>query len=271
MIKSDFVLSWFTGKARENAVTALQLLLASEAIGEWVSGASRKVKAALSKSQKASAAGKLYHKDFDDLCKNAGAFSRGWWLCHCLEFGQFQAVQSVDFDALIAAAGDSLKVAVLTNLRKYQTDFAPVAQLISKLDATRPKPVFTRLGVSPTITDTLVDLGLDFADHTTIQVCPIRWEEVETTDAKGNKRYHKIGHLEWPFGTIHNASRFNWDLRGSFSCCQACSHAIKNAFNWVPLVLTTPAGAHFSLWVGRDCSKSLFGIKVIGDVELADE
>ncbi len=272
MIQTDLILTWYKGKARENAETALQLLLASEAIGEWVPGASRKVIAALSKSKKAAIAGKLHHKDFDDLGKVAGSFtlSPGWRLCHYLEFGMFQAVQGIDFNELIAAAGgDSVKVAVLNNLRKYQTDFAPVAQLIAKLDATRPIPTFTHLGVSPTLTRTLTALGLD-AEGTTVTVCPIRWEEVETTDAKGNKRYHKIGHLEWPAGTVHDASRFNWIDRPRFSGCQACGHSIKNAWNWVPLVLTTPAGKTYSLWVGRDCAKRLFGIKVTGEVEIAE-
>lgn len=41
----------------------------------------------------------------------------------------------------------------------------------------------------------------------------------------------------------------------------------KKSDNWVPL-LGELAGSNRSLWVGRDCARTLFGIKVTGEMHV---
>lgn len=143
----------------------------------------------------------------------------------------------------------------------YKEAFKRLENLFLEWDATRPAPTFTKLGTSPTITATIKSL-----DAVSVDVCPIEQKQVEFTDEKGKKAYKTIVILHWPAGTVHGTSRYsstNNNLQ-----CQACGHAIKNAFNWVPLVLTAADGTPKSLWVGRDCSKSLFGIELDGELEI---
>lgn len=166
-------------------------------------------------------------------------------------------------------------------------DFAAIARLTNRLDATRPKPVFTVLGASPTVTRTLDGLGINSGAFAKVELCPIRWETVERTRghdkrcvagacvqgcSNGKKCWVQVGYLEWPDGTQHECSRFadSNTGRGRFQQCHACGHGIRNAFNWVPLLVTNALDQKYSLWVGTDCSRTLFGIKVTGEVELVD-
>jgi hypothetical protein len=79
----------------------------------------------------------------------------------------------------------------------------------------------------------------------------------------------KVGRVVWPEGTEHACSRFA--ASGSQNQCHACGHAIRNAFNWVPLVVENAEGVPHALWVGRDCAENLFGIKATGELEYAGE
>lgn len=42
-------------------------------------------------------------------------------------------------------------------------------------------------------------------------------------------------------------------------------HAIKDPFNWVPLLAYNHKKTPHALWVGRDCAEKLFGCEVEGD------
>lgn len=61
------VLGWFTGKSYQNAEHALQLLAASEELGSWVPGASRKVSAAFGKASNAIKLGRAYEKELEAI------------------------------------------------------------------------------------------------------------------------------------------------------------------------------------------------------------
>jgi hypothetical protein len=69
--------------------------------------------------------------------------------------------------------------------------------------------------------------------------------------------------VDWPDGTLHNKSHFNYSANNQQ--CQACGHAIQNPFNWVPILAFNTTKVPHSLWVGRDCASKLFGCKVEGD------
>jgi hypothetical protein len=263
------VLSWFTGKANINAITALQMLEDSEKAGEWIPGASRSVKAALTKSN---VAHKLYKKHGNELDGINSHYEdpreiRGWSVAFLLQFGRNAHIPAINFKAVSEAARDNLKP-VVAQAEKLWNDLAPLYDLMDKLDATRPKPVVTYLNASPTVTKLIESLGLVGTVASTIRLCPMRYEEVEV-EVNGKKVWKFVGILEWPAGTVFGTSRYaELDHMWPTGQCQACGHAIKNAFNWVPLIVDNAEGVPHALWVGTDCSKTLFGVSVKGPMEI---
>lgn len=276
----EAALSWFTGKARSNAQDALLLLDRSVAQGYWVPGASRRLRGALNKSNVAIKYARHYERTIsklDDRSTLGYSLGPAWRAVHEMSYGSFENAQGTDFAALRAAvaaphnavdnndAGRELQLEVLAEMERYVKSFSTIAAEMAKLDATRPIPTFTSLGLSPTVTRTLTDLGLD-GQPATVRVCPIRWDLVTHTAPDGKVTYGYVGTLLWPEGTVHGASKYNWTCNNAQ--CQACGHAIKNPFNWVPMLVDSASGVPHSLWVGRDCCEKLFGFKVTGDVEL---
>lgn len=141
-------------------------------------------------------------------------------------------------------------------LATFRSLLGEIETITSKWDSIRPKPTFTKLGASPTVTATLNDLkAID------VDVCPIEFKLVED---KNGARY--VGFLIWPEGILHHTSKYSYT--DSNQQCQACGHAIKNATNWLPLILSSSDGKKRSLWVGRDCAKTLFGINMGGELEI---
>jgi hypothetical protein len=93
----------------------------------------------------------------------------------------------------------------------------------------------------------------------------IEYVPTETVDPKtGKVEYGWETIIHWPEPTVHQSSVHAY----KFSCCHACGHRIRNPYNWVPLYAKDKAGVAHSLWVGRDCAKSLFGIELSGDMVL---
>lgn len=141
----------------------------------------------------------------------------------------------------------------------------PVEELMAKWDATRPPPVFTTMGLSPTVTATMKQFGA-----VKVEVCPMRFEKRERIDPKTKKTvYYTVAILLWPEGTVHGNSKYQGTHANSQ--CEACGHAIKAAYNWVPLVIWGADEKPQSLWTGHDCARNLFGIKLTGELELVEE
>jgi hypothetical protein len=263
IVEAD-VLGWFTGKGREKAAWALARLAESEARGEWVSKASRTVRAIMvGKANVASRLGGKHRRELEAIGDYTVPMERrGWSVGHLLVYGGSNP--GIDFAAIREAAPEALK-GVITTAERFAADMAPVKALMAKLDATRPEPVFTYLGCSPTVTATLTYLGVEGNTETT-RPCPIEWKEEVRKDKNGTTFYVKVGYLKWPEGTVHGTSRYD---RHS-NHCESCGHAIKNGLNWVPLVIDNKVGVPHSLWVGRDCARTIFGIKVDGEMELTN-
>jgi hypothetical protein len=240
------VLKWFSGSALAKAKDALELLDASVELGSWVPGASRKVYAALGKPNVASKTIKL-NNSYD--APNAESA-----LMYAVKYGSFGRMVRLSLqDATRELNDDALE---------FYIDFKPMVDMLAKLDATRPVPVFTTMNASPT-----VSAELKRHDAASVEVCPMEFNEVEAIDEKGNKYFKTVVKLVWPVGIKHNTSRYAYGTDNN-NQCHACGHAIKNAFNWVPLILTTGKGEKKSLWVGRDCAKTLFGVDMTGDLEI---
>ncbi len=253
-INAEAVLSYFSGKARVNAEAALPILLESIAQGYWVKGVSRKVVAALSKvNVAAKKAGPLRDVPTNFRKPETTTYS----VYSALAYGIVRA-DPINFAAIEAEHPELAEV--LAYARAYVAAAKPVWDAIRVLDATRPPALFTTMQASPTVSATLKDLGA-----VSVTVCPLEFDRVESV-VDGQTVISHVARLVWPEGTKHNTSRF----ASRFSCCAACGHKISNGFNWVPLILETD-DAPPSFWVGRDCAKTLFGVDMTGDLEIAGE
>jgi hypothetical protein len=260
---------WYRGKALEVIRTfAIPTLLQAAADGYWPKGASRKVKAALNKQNVAIKWARANRKALEAPGNAAATWEakhRAWTIPRAMMFGQFHLA-----DAVTAAVAD-LRTTVadrstddarhldglLETAAVWAASFAPVATLVEGLDSTRPKPVIVLGSLSRTVADnvgTAMDVAFD-----TIEVPPIEWSWVEQ-EVNGTTVRVPVGRILWPDGTRHFVSRY---ARGNDQC-HACGHAIRNPWNWVPLVAQTATGP-VSLWVGRDCARNLFKAEVTGD------
>lgn len=269
-VSFDGISEWFTGKGYENAKWAVQKINESLAEGEWLPKVSRPAKAALDKvnakalkiAKAAEAIGDALpycSKEYPHLNAPGAvpglkeAFRGVYWL---LKYGGGRDFTQADLDLIAAHA----KTAAHEQRAEIQEIWAaatralagraPIVAAIKFLDAQRPKPVFVLKTLSPTGAKLLLDAGYkpDSA------VMPEYVYHRDTDEIE----------LIWPEGTKHGKSRFVHGTVRNFQC-HACGHAIKNAFNWVPLALTRKDGEIHSMWVGRDCAKKLFGVEMKGD------
>ena len=286
-MRFESILEWYSGKARDTIVNfVLPALVECEELGYWKKGVARTVKAALNKQNVA----QKLSRSLDERFGEADRLSNGR-----KRLGYDHSLHAGASDMLYGSYGRAASHLTLeaTNKRNAQGNFifttktgqvnanaaierwaqafAPVQELIDLLDSRRPKPVVVMKTLSPTVAQTIsAHIGLDVS---TIQSPPMHGEWVEFM-YKGQKvRVYEVV-VDWPDGTLHNQSRFHYSAHNEQ--CQACGHAIKNPFNWVPILAygPTPLGGRrvtpdgttpYSLWVGRDCAGKLFGCKVEGD------
>lgn len=283
MTNTTQILKWYTGKAlatvRDYVIPTLEQ---AERDGFWPKGASRKVTAALRKASVAERFARANDRGFNDRtpdpegllsdiqnirgARSYDATLKGWDLNHAMMFGSF--VHAPKLLGLAVAlkpyARTEAERAALQTARDWAADFAPVGALVKMLDARRPKPVIVCGTLSPTVAGNVGRaMGVDLA---TIEVPEMitRWEE---RTIKGQQVEVAVVEIIWPEGTRHGVSRFSYGTAHNDQC-HACGHAIRNAYNWVPLVARTAKGP-VSLWVGKDCAKKLFGCTVEGEAEYA--
>lgn len=272
-INTDAVLAWFTGKGRANAERALAILIAAVLRGFWNPGESRSTRAILNKANVAVLFVRKNMKAFEAFgCDKEARYSSGEPLAKngfnlemAMLYGSYGYLASVDFAAMAAGARNDLERIIASKGRAFAEAFGPVGTAMTQLDALRPPPVFTVVGISRTLTATVASLGLptDGAAlaRDAVTVCPMEWYKVEGENFFRSR-------LVWPKGTIHNAT-VHAGARGDSAHCHACGHAIRNAFNWVPLVVRSQ-GKVYGLWTGMDCAKSLFGIKMTGEARYSE-
>ena len=279
---TDFsnVLKWYKGKNAEKAKEALVMLAKCEDAGCWLPGtrAGVKVPAAL---WKANVVEKVARANDQWLNRKFGVpMGRNSWepefneirdighiLYHTMVFGATCAdYEEINWEAAFAVCKNDEQRAVIEMAREFIRDMAPVAALIHRLEVSKPAPVFTAVKASRLVTTTLADMGLlAEGNEKTVRVCPMHFERIEQTNPKtGKVESVPVAILDWPAGTRHGTSRF-----GADGChCEACGHAIKNLFNWVPMLVDDSQGTPRSMWVGRDCAETLFGVKMTGDLDI---
>ncbi len=282
---------WYSGKALAVVEQyVLPMLALAEEQGFWPKGASRKVKAALNKQTVAIKFARANERNRDDRrgyddSKLEGLLDdvsddrkhyfnaklSGHRIVHAMMFGQFhyarQAVElALDLKAQRCVRTPAEQEALQTAMQ-WAIDFRPVADLVAKLDATRPKIVLVMGSLSRAVVANLGKLmGLALDD---IKPAPVEGKWIEVTNDKGQVERYWVVEVVWPAGTRHYTSKFAFGSKAGNEQCHACGHAIKDPWNWVPLLgVNREEGAYpVSLWVGRDCARKLFSVVVTGDAQ----
>ncbi len=257
MINLKDIEEWYSGKALATLQTfVIPRLVEADELGYWIPKISRRLKAALNKQ----AVAMRFGRENEHVLRSIKHGNEdGWHLTFAMQFGNYMGAPNN------LALAERLRLHVRTDEQakafaealRWAKGFKPVAELITLLDMSRPRPVYVFKTLSPTVVAN-VGKALGLALNT-IRMPEIEWKWVEFKHNGETVRMH-MGEILWPAGTKHDTSRF----ASAGSQCHACGHGIRNNFNWAPLVADGPDGPR-SLWVGRDCAKKLFGCEVTGD------
>jgi hypothetical protein len=164
------------------------------------------------------------------------------------------------------ADGKILPVAGLTAglVESWNELCTQVARACKALDAARPKPVVTAVGLSPKVTATLQECNLDL-DLPTIKPAKISFYEKHARDDAGELKFlngkpvmERVYYVDWTAGIKHNRSRF-----ASGSGCHACGKSIPSG-RFVPVEAQCKNLGLVALWLGCDCARNIFGVKDAG-------
>lgn len=142
------------------------------------------------------------------------------------------------------------------------------AAAFTKLNAARPLPKITAIGLSPKVTKTFQECNLDI-DVNSIKLAKIEEREfqVQARDKDNRPRFDEHGEpvmmtmtiyiVVWTPGILFNKSRF------AYNDCQACGKAIPSR-RLVPIEATCRKNGLVALLVGCDCARNIFGVQDIG-------
>lgn len=119
---------------------------------------------------------------------------------------------------------------------------------IAILDAARPLPKITAIGLSPKVTKTFRECNLD------IDVNSIRMAKIEPLKINDKLTIYIVA---WSEGIRHGQSRF------AGGGCEACGKAIPSG-RFVPVEAVCRRAGLVSLWLGCDCARNIFGIQDVG-------
>lgn len=151
-----------------------------------------------------------------------------------------------------------------TVVRAWLRLMVSLREIYEDLDSSRPAPIYTEIGLSRKVTETLKDANLDL-DLTTRRLCPLDWRWVDARDKKGNIIIRNDGSVaqvkfyfpKWPKGIVFGTSRFfNRD-------CEACGKMIPSGLV-VPVIVSDKFGNEHGFWFGRDCARSILGLRDVG-------
>lgn len=133
-----------------------------------------------------------------------------------------------------------------------------VAAAEAELDAARPLPQITAIGLSPKVTATLTEMNLDI-DLPSIRLAKLERRERQVMHPKTGRMITVYYHVPvWTPGIAHGTSRF------AGGGCEACGKRIPSG-KFVAVEAYDKRGARLvSLWLGCDCAKNIFGIKDVG-------
>jgi len=233
---------YFTGKRLEIFDEAVAALRESVEQGAWVGRSAQRVSKGLNK-------GITSYRNLCKPCADASLFA----VFMASAYGRPIEQAHVDAvsDADLARLAPTVHVYVM---RSWLRLLAVVRAITEDLDASRPAPAITEIGLSPKVTATLRDVGLDL-DLGTRRMCPLGWYWAPALDSGGRRK--KVYYPKWPASTIHGSSRF------AHCDCHACGKSIPSG-KVVPVIVDDHAGTAHGFWLGRDCAANILGIKDAG-------
>ena len=240
----EILTGFFRGKRRQDFVDAMHTLRESLELGGWLSRGEQRLDKGLGKGI---APYKSIVQHNGTLFPVYMAAAHGW------------DKQPKTFDA----ATDEQLLAVapkvpLAIFRAWLRLLAAVHVARGDLNASRPLPTYTEIGLSPKVTATLLDATIDL-DLTTRKLCPLGWRWGKTINKYGQEITRKIYFADWPKGTRFGSSRF------AHCDCQACGKTIPSGLT-VPVLVSDSSGTVHGFWFGRDCAANILGIKDAGIV-----
>lgn len=242
------VANFFRSKRREDFLASMEVIRESLAAGSWIQprGAQR-AKKGISKGF-----GKA-----QDLClryddpRSEPVFRCFMTIRHGSNLSQSELDVITDDEI-----SRIIPKAPIEAVRAWLRLMVALTAIREDLDASRPLPVYTEIGVSPKVTKTLQDAEIDL-DLSTRRVCPVGWYWIVVADENGRERREKYYFPKWPSNTKFGSSRFA-------GCdCEACGKTIPSK-RYVPVVIDNKQGVPFGFWFGRDCAANILGIKDIG-------
>ncbi len=244
------IADYLKGKRREKFVNACNLLRDGVANGGWtVPRASSKAQAGL-------------YQGIAKVPYRSGGSRERFELEQCLNYGHPLRADIEPSDLRELAPKLPLDVA-----RAWITLCRAAHAAIVALDAARPKPVVTPIGLSPKVTKTLTECNLDL-ELSSIKPAKIDFYERHMVvipkdgaaycalDRDGRPVPEKVYYPAWTLGIKHGMSRFHHG-------CQACGKRIPSG-RYVPVEAVCKRIGLVSLWLGCDCARNIFGIKDVG-------
>lgn len=267
-MRFEGILEGFSGKARDTIVNfTIPALVESDLLGFWKKGVSRTVHATLNKQNVAAKWARDVRKalfvDYSHPFYNGltdmiyGSFGAAPKLLTEEALGKLHAETYLFTPKKKGAAAQN----VGETIERWARANAEVAELVALLDSRRPKPTVVMKTLSPTVAQNVsARIGLDVS---TIQSPPMHGEWVEVTRKGQTMKVWQVV-IDWPEGTKHCKSRFLGSDAGNQQC-EACGHAIQDAYNWVPILSYDAGKTPYSLWTGKDCARKLFGCEIEGD------
>lgn len=214
-----------------------------------------------------------FNKDYSQQGAKGKAQDLAWGLAHTLNFGG-GVNGKVDASIVqIVRNGSRDRHGELAKIKPSDDVILAWVELCAEkneafelLTRARPLPTITRIGLSPKVTKTLIEMNLD------IELSSIRMAQIVTKyrlslddsgkpilDKKGKQILVPYQIVVWSKGIVHGASRF-----AIGGCCEACGKPIPSRM-FVPIeALDKASGKLVSMWLGCDCAKNIFGVKDIG-------
>ncbi len=262
------------GKKLEKFETSLACLLDSAAAGGWLPKASQKAMSGF--------AGIVTYRSVRHIGFNHPAYEAARVLQSGGDCGPL--AEAITDDQLREVAPKVAPLAARAWLRVCRA----ATRLNRMLDKTRPLPKITDIGLSPRVTATLQECGLD-VDLQSIKPTKIgcRWfhgrypqtvvSEVYDSETRryrkaekphpqaGELMYDRHGepvmlpsyYLDWTPGTQKGLSRF------AHADCEACGKRIPSG-RFVAVEADCRKHGHIGLYLGCDCASNIFGVKDAG-------
>lgn len=253
----EIVAGWLKGKRRETFLESITALEAAEARGAWA-------------NREAQTASKGFYQGLkkvrDDACTFYAPLNMrvtNYDLQLEDNWPRFEAVSCINYgDAPKAGAEiptvDKVPYEVVLAWFALCSEAKPLRK---RLDAARPKPVVTPIGLSPKVTLTLTGMNLDL-ELPSVQPAEIEPYEVQARNKKGELLFESDGNtpimtteyrVKWSDGCKLGMSRFH-------SGCQACGKWIPSG-RYVPIEADCKRNGRIGLWLGCDCARNIFGVK----------